>query len=177
MASKQSINSVINSLDLSWTLKSRINITVDNAINEDKGSFVLYLPTVVLRTKHNPAFALACHVANKFNVPLLILCVVLDDTHYPLTHGCSIRRQQQQHQNDTSTSTINDYPSTLSAVVGTSRRLAFTLQALKSATTEWTKNGAICKIRVHGINARTPHHLSLSRQSIVYRMNRLCIHF
>jgi hypothetical protein len=167
MASQLSISSVIERFNLSWTLNSRINVTVDGSINEKKGSFVLYLPTVVLRAKHNPAFAIACRLANKYNVPLLILCVVLDDVHYPITRGCSIQKQQQHDTMDN----LNNNPTTdlksLSAVVGTSRRLAFTLQAIQAAAEEWTKNGSIIKIRVHGPNSRTPHHLTLSRQSIV----------
>merc|ERR1712232_258177 len=55
----------------------------DQNNKSDDSSFVLYLPTVNLRMEHNPGFALACHIANAHHVPLLVLAVVLDDTHLP----------------------------------------------------------------------------------------------
>ena len=104
--------------------------------NENEKSFVLYLPTVVLRKKHNPAFALACRLSNHYGVPLLVLVTVLDDHH------------------------LSRPP--LSPLVMTSRRLAFTLEALQqSCGPDWESHGAGVAIRVHGPGSRNPHHLSL----------------
>ncbi|VEU33339.1 unnamed protein product [Pseudo-nitzschia multistriata] len=101
------------------------------------GSFVLYLPTVVLRKRHNPGFALACRLSNHYGVPLLVLATVLDDKHLGRTP--------------------------LSPVAMTSRRLAFTLEALReSCCPDWESHGAGVAVRVHGEGCRTPHHLSLA---------------
>jgi len=100
-----------------------------------KKSFVLYLPTVVLRKRHNPAFAFACKLANQYNIPLIILCTVLDDKH------------------------LSRKP--LKPISMTARRLAFTLEALQCCTKKWEKHGAGVAVRVHGPGARNPHHLSL----------------
>eukprot|EP00536_Pseudo-nitzschia_multiseries_P014642 jgi/Psemu1/215426/e_gw1.743.30.1 len=118
--------------------------------DKDKGkykSFVLYLPTVLLRTKHNPAFALACRLANHHNVPLLVLVTILDDTH--LTNS--------------NTKTPPHSPTTMTA-----RRLAFTLEALRdgSCCGEWESLGAAVGIRIHGPGCRTPHHLSLAHSAL-----------
>ena len=58
---------------------------------------------------------LFCHAGNLRRVPLVVLAVVLDDDH---------------HNTDES------------KVVMTSRRLAFTLQALSYACEQWSKHGA-----------------------------------
>mmetsp|Transcript_1791 Transcript_1791/g.4657 ORF Transcript_1791/g.4657 Transcript_1791/m.4657 type:complete len:702 (-) Transcript_1791:638-2743(-) len=101
-------------------------------------SFVLYLPTVTLRKKHNPAFALACRLANHHGVPLLVLATVLDDTH------------------------LSPGRKPLAPIAMTSRRLAFVLEALRdSCCADWESHGAGVAIRVHGPGCRTPHHLSL----------------
>jgi len=106
-----------------------------------KKSFVLYLPTVVLRKKHNPAFSLACRLANHYGVPLLILVILLDDQH------------------------LSQAP--LSPIVMTSRRLAFVLEALQdSCCSDWESHGAGVAIRVHGPGSRNPHHLSLCHASL-----------
>ena len=106
-----------------------------------KKPFVLYLPTVVLRKKHNPAFSLACRLANHYGVPLLILVTLLDDQH------------------------LSQAP--LSPIVMTSRRLAFVLEALQdSCCSDWESHGAGVAIRVHGPGSRTPHHLSLAHASL-----------
>eukprot|EP00957_Ditylum_brightwellii_P170055 12944479-Ditylum_brightwellii.AAC.1 len=81
------------------------NISVTPPQTKNDTSFVLYLPTVLLRKEHNPAFALACHIANSKQIPLIILAVVLDDDHH------------HPHPNQ-------------KAVAMTSRRLSFTLEAL-----------------------------------------------
>ena len=60
----------------------------------------------------------------------------------------------------------------------TSRRLAFTLQALSQACTQWSEHGAAVGIRVHASNkpinpnckepikgARNPDHLTLATRS------------
>jgi len=108
-----------------------------NVVGGGGRSFVLYLPTVVLRKRHNPAFAFACRLANHYGVPLLVLVTVLDDKH------------------------LSRPP--LSPTVMTSRRLAFTLEALReSCCTDWESHGAGVAIRVHGTGCRNPHHLSLA---------------
>lgn len=184
----KSISTIISTdLNLPCTLRDRINVTVDaclpntrfkhdttnnnsstntNVIDNNTNtsgtlSYILYLPTVVLRSKHNPAFALACHLANKYHVPLIVLVVIVDDAYYPLTSTC-----HDQTQNV--------------SVVTTSRRLAFVLQALQTASKEWSNHGATVLIRVHGTRSRTPHQLTLATKTLVVvteRMNHLFILF
>jgi len=102
-----------------------------------KRPFVLYLPTVVLRKKHNPAFSLACRLANHYGIPLVVLITVLDDQHLSQTP--------------------------LSPIAMTSRRLAFVLEALKdTCCSDWESHGFGVAIRVHGPGSRNPHHLSLA---------------
>jgi len=128
-------------LQLPETLRVRINPSHDDSQSTSiPPSFVLYLPTVLLRKKHNPAFALACQIANHQQVPLIVLAVVLDDAHMPS-------------------------PSPANPIVSTSRRLAFVLEALQGATQEWQQHGAGVAVRVHGPHTRTPHHLTLARQA------------
>lgn len=133
---------IIDNLELPETLSVRINQHHEQiAPRELPPTFVLYLPTVVLRKEHNPAFALACRLANHYKVPLIVLAVVLDDAHMPTSSpGCR-------------------------PIVQTSRRLAFLLEALQSATKEWSQHGAGVAIRVHGPNMRAPHHLSLATKA------------
>lgn len=132
---------VLDALELPETLRHRILCRVSPAPSEasKRRSFVLYLPTVVLRKRHNPAFALACRLANQYHVPLVVLCTVLDDQH------------------------LSRKP--LNPVCMTARRLAFTLEALQSCTKEWEAHGAGVVIRVHGPGSRNPHHLSLIHKS------------
>ena len=106
---------------------------------QQQHSCVLYLPTVVLRKHHNPAFALACHLANHYGVPLVVLVTVLDDQH------------------------LSRARPPLSPVTMTARRLAFLLEGLQSprCCPAWETHGAGVAIRVHGPGNRTPHHLSL----------------
>lgn len=124
--------------------------------SEASAGFVLYLPTVNLRIDQNPALTLACHAANALNVPLVVLAVVLDDSHH------------------------NSHIPNGGPTVMTSRRLAFTLQALSHACAQWSAHGAAVGIRIHAptshnevngrkvVGARTPDHLSLaSRASFV----------
>ncbi|KAL7520016.1 hypothetical protein ACHAWX_004768 [Stephanocyclus meneghinianus] len=119
--------------------------------------FVLYLPIVSLRMDQNPAFALACHAANAKKLPLVVLAVVLDDSHH----------KRADHVN------FGD----AYKVVMTSRRLAFTLQALSHACEQWSEHGAAVGIRIHAsssdgnsncrkiIAARTPDHLTMAARS------------
>eukprot|EP00526_Cylindrotheca_closterium_P009282 CAMPEP_0113634222 /NCGR_PEP_ID=MMETSP0017_2-20120614/17817_1 /TAXON_ID=2856 /ORGANISM="Cylindrotheca closterium" /LENGTH=431 /DNA_ID=CAMNT_0000544907 /DNA_START=18 /DNA_END=1309 /DNA_ORIENTATION=+ /assembly_acc=CAM_ASM_000147 len=115
----------------------------------NKQPFVLYLPTVVLRHRHNPGFALACRLANFLQVPLLVLCTVLDDKHM------------------TPASLPNGGIACQPPIVAmTARRLAFTLEALQSCTVDWQSHGAGVLIRLHGgPGTRTPHHLTLAHQA------------
>jgi deoxyribodipyrimidine photolyase len=144
-------HALLESLDVSDSLKQRILIRVPvpyNNNNDDGGkvrlnatrSFILYLPTVILRKRHNPAFSVACHLANQHKVPVVVLCTVLDDQH------------------------LSTVP--LSPTVMTARRLAFTLEALQSCCQEFEKHGAGVAIRLHGPGARTPHHLSLIHHAV-----------
>lgn len=123
--------------------------------------FVLYLPTVCLRFEQNPGFALACHAANRLQVPLVILAVVPDDA----SHGTASHPHRAP---------INGADATSSAVVMTSRRLAFVMQGLAHCCAKWSEHGASVGVRVHSAaspllkGARTPDHLSLaSRASVV----------
>ena len=113
--------------------------------------FVLYIPTICLRIDQNPAFALACHAANARKVPLVVLAVILDDAHHNTTQD--------------------------NATVMTSRRLAFTLQALSHSSTQWSSHGAAVGIRIHAPpsnsqikgrfikGARIPDHLTLATRA------------
>lgn len=136
----------LQKLNLPPTLADRILCRVPPTSGEIVGTvdvnnkpYVLYLPTVVLRKRHNPGFALACRIANHFQLPLVVLCTVLDDQH--------LTRQPYR------------------PVCMTARRLAFTLEALQSCTREWEDHGAGVAIRVHGPGARIPHHLTMSHQA------------
>ena len=122
-----------------------------------RGGFVLYLPTVCLRIEQNPGFALACHAANHLRVPLVVLAVVPDDA----SHGTA--RHPHRAPIDGA-----------DAIVMTSRRLAFVMQALAHCGAKWSEHGAAVGVRVHSTasplvkGARTPDHLSLaSRASVV----------
>jgi deoxyribodipyrimidine photolyase len=137
---------LLESLDLADSLKHRVlcrvpPTIVESSSNDDrkKKSFVLYLPTVLLRKRHNPAFAFACYLANHYHLPVIVLCTVLDDHH------------------------LSQPP--LSPTAMTARRLAFTLEALQSCCRELEEHGAGVAIRVHGPGARTLHHLSLSHHA------------
>lgn len=140
---------LLNDLDLPETIKQRINTTSDEKPN-DNAPFVLYLPTVVLRKKHNPALALASRIANHLQIPLLILAVVLDDAHFPQA---------------------NPKP-----VAFTARKVAFTLEAIQQAAQEWEAMGAGVAIRVHGPGCRTPHHLTLARTAAVAVLDEPFVH-
>ncbi|KAL7531019.1 hypothetical protein ACHAXR_007089, partial [Thalassiosira sp. AJA248-18] len=138
--------------------------------------FVLYLPTVSLRHEQNPAFAVACRAANLLSVPVVVLAVVVDDA----SHACAAHPHRFPPVNDNSNLRSSSSPSTSanassssssSSVVMTSRRLAFTLQALSHACAEWSAHGAAVGIRIHCANhstikgARTPDHLTLATRS------------
>jgi len=143
------VSELLSHLQISEALKSRISISFDSLTGTnsfakerkpDDDKFVLYLPTVNLRLDHNPSFALACHIANTYHVPLLVLAVVLDDSSMPRT--------------------------TRKPVVMTSRRLAFQLEALSEASNLWCSHGAKVAIRVHGPRNRAPDHLTLSSRAV-----------
>jgi hypothetical protein len=130
-------------LPSSLSKSSDDNDDAPNGTHEKKKKpllFVLYLPTVVLRKRHNPAFALSCRLANHYGVPVIVLCTVLDDHH------------------------LSTPP--VSPIAMTARRLAFTLEALQSCCKEFEDHGAGVAIRVHGPGARTPHHLSMCHHAV-----------
>lgn len=144
---------MLSNISLSPALRSRISTsnpvsssaTAPKRQKDDDQKFVLYLPTVNLRMEHNPAFALACHIANTLEVPCIVLAVVLDDHSMP------------GHESNCS----HNHP-----VVMTSRRLAFLLEALSESCQRWSDHGAGCAIRVHGPQCRSPDHLTLSSRAM-----------
>ncbi|GFH59792.1 hypothetical protein CTEN210_16268 [Chaetoceros tenuissimus] len=141
------MSNLLSNLDITSALRSRIVTTIppSNASNKSNGAvaskskpakqFVLYLPTVNLRMEQNPAFTLACHIANHAQLPLVVLATVLDDHHMPHQHA--------------------------KPVVMTSRRLAFLLESLSEATKKWSDHGAAVAIRVHATKCRSPDNLTL----------------
>lgn len=129
-------------IQLPTTLRQRI-LNRSDPIQTKQSGYILYLPTVVLRKRHNPGFTLACHLSNHYNIPLIVLCTVLDDKHL-------------------SSSSDKDHP----AICQTARRLAFYLEALESCCREWESHGAGVAIRIHGPGTRTPHHLTLANQAM-----------
>ena len=142
--------SMLIALNLPVTLLQRIHTTSDEKPHCN-GEFVLYLPTVVLRRNHNPVLALACRLANHLQLPLLILALVLDDSHLP--------------QTDTK------------PVAFTARRVAFTLEAIQHTAQEWESLGAGVAIRVHGPGgSRTPHHLTLTQKAAVVVLDEPFVH-
>jgi len=90
----------------------RINYTVQPQLSSfpqktaSNPSYVLYLPTVLLRSHQNPALKLAVELANHLNLPLIIL-IVLTTHHLPQSHP--LAQNPPRH---------------------TARRLAFLLEAL-----------------------------------------------
>ena len=152
-------------MQLPKSLRSRLHITQDqydfgpsqetetSLSSTTPSSFILYLPTVVLRKQQNPAFALAVRLANHLQLPLIVLGVVLDDTHHHI----------HLHVDNDSDSNKTQVP-----VVNTARKLAFTLQAYQQAASEWSTTGAAVLLRVHGgPRSRTPFHLTLARQAAI----------
>jgi hypothetical protein len=157
---------LVDELHLRPALRARVVNTVPHSSTGEAATistmmksaedFVLYLPTVNLRKEHNPAFALACRIANYHNVPCITLAVVLDDTSMPSTvpvgskgadNSVSHKHEQQQ-------------------VVMTSRRLAFLLEALSESCRQWADHGSGVAIRVHGPKSRIPDHLTLASRAI-----------
>ena len=140
------LDELTRSLGLPKTLDDRTLCRVASSRNVVMGDgkkqarFVLYLPTVLLRKRQNPAFALACRIANFYQVPLVVLCTVLDDEH--------LTREP------------------VKPICMTARRLCFTIEALQSCAVEWEKHGAGVAIRIHGPGARRPHHLTLARHAV-----------
>ena len=144
-------NDILSRLDLPPCLRQRTlerteGCSIREAEKDGKAhGFILYLPTVILRKRHNPGFALACRLANNYNVPLLVLCSVLDDAHLS---------QQLIRPKDNDSSGI-------ASISMTARRLAFTMEALQSCCPKWEAHGAAVAIRIHGPHTRTPDHLTL----------------
>lgn len=146
-------DNLLSSLNLPPTLERRIlcrvppssaissSLETGTEVSVARRSFILYLPTVVLRKRHNPGFSFSCRLANHFQVPVVVLCTVLDDHH------------------------LSRPP--ISPITMTARRLAFTMEALQSACQEWENHGAGVAIRVHGPGCRTPHHLSLCHKALL----------
>ena len=122
---------------------------------------VLYLPTVLLRCEHNPAFAVACHVANALNVPVIVLAIVPDDASTP-KHRSNV--PSGLGSSSSAHSRADGSAANGSAIAMTSRRLAFHLEALSSACRSWSDHGAACAVRLHGPGCRTPDHLALARR-------------
>ena len=170
---------ILEDLDLHPCLRERINevyppstTCAANATNSNSSTgtstnssggprlnAVLYLPTVCLRYEHNPAFALACHVANALEVPVIVLAVVPDDAATP-KHRSNVPDVPSAANNiDTNNGSARP------AVAMTSRRLTFHLEALSSALPALSAHGAATAVRIHGQRCRTPDHLTLSRRA------------
>ena len=128
---KQAESSLIEQLDISPFLKSRIqqrlpcrntNQQTDTSKTSSTtitktSPFVLYLPTVNLRIDQNPAFALACRIANYYQLPLVILAVLLDDQSMPLHLSPNASKHKKE-------------------VTMTARRLAFLTEALSETCSQ-----------------------------------------
>jgi hypothetical protein len=165
---------ILRDLDLPRTLQERLHFAAAASavhpaaamIDTKKRTYVLYLPTVNLRSRQNPAFALAVRLANHYHLPLLIVGVVLDDAH--LHHTGAPPPQSAPNTN-------NSAPR---PVCHTARKVAFTLQAYQKAAASWTsEHGAACFVRVHGnATARTPHHLTLAHQATVVVLDEPFVH-
>lgn len=135
-------SAMLDPLSLPDALNYRVlcRVPPSDKATQVKQSFILYLPSVVLRKRHNAGFAVACRLANHHEVPVVVLSTVLDDQM------------------------LSQKP--LSPTVMTTRRLAFTLEALQSCCKDFEEHGAGVAIRVHGPGARTPHHLTLAHQAL-----------
>lgn len=165
--------SILSQLDLHSCLRARVHQlhpppsqSVLSSMSNGAETFILYLPTVSIRYEQNPSFALACHAANHLNVPLVVLAVVVDDAYHACTaHPHRFPPTMQGDENiDINSRNLNP------SVVMTSRRLAFTLQALSHTCSKWSEHGAAVGIRIHSHTGgqRTPDHLTLaSRSSLV----------
>lgn len=165
MSITQSSLELLNNLNISNELRCRINLLNGNQTLKAKDSsktFVLYLPTVNLRFDHNPAFALACHLSNLYNVPCIVLATVLDDQLLPI-------HMKQWNLNETTNRKMKP-------IVMTSRRLAFLLEALSEAGTHWSNHGAGVVIRVHGPQCRSPDHLTLSSRAMAVVTDEPFVH-
>eukprot|EP00554_Chaetoceros_debilis_P016811 CAMPEP_0194127254 /NCGR_PEP_ID=MMETSP0150-20130528/60425_1 /TAXON_ID=122233 /ORGANISM="Chaetoceros debilis, Strain MM31A-1" /LENGTH=809 /DNA_ID=CAMNT_0038821171 /DNA_START=76 /DNA_END=2505 /DNA_ORIENTATION=+ len=168
-----SFDPLLRQLDISKVLRSRITsstpcspttATTGSGSGSDSVSntgYVLYLPTNNLRQEHNPAFALACHIANHYQIPLLVLAVALDDGTHVLPGSLS----PSSTVSSSSSSLPSSSSSKLKSIVMTARRLAFHIEALASASSSWSNHGAAVAIRIHGPGARRPDHLTLARRA------------
>jgi hypothetical protein len=149
---------LLTSLDLHPSLRQRINEVYPPAAaapcspSPSKWNAVLYLPTVLLRIEHNPAFALACRVANALGVPVVVLAVVPDDAATP-AHRSNVPPAHDNVVGGTGTGT---------SIAMTARRLAFHLEALSAAAQAWSDHGAGTAVRLHGPRCRSPDHLTLA---------------
>lgn len=169
--------SILDSLDLHPCLRERIHHTVKSQpckqdISFSKpptsskaikpSSYILYMPTVTLRAKQNPAFALAVHLANHFQIPLIVL-VVLTNHHFP---GPEMKQEEFQNAVKTNPS-ISPPPSKI-----TSRRLAFLLEALFPTMKIWKeKYKASVFLRIHNPPShQLQDHLTLAvrAQAVVF---------
>lgn len=154
-------HSIIDELKISPFLKSRINQRIKSTgksgsiTKPTSATFILYLPTVNLRIDQNPAFALACHIANHYEIPLVVLAVLLDDHSMPSS---------------------SDFYNSTKEVTMTARRLALLTEALSQSCKEWSDHGAGVCIRVHKPQARTPDHLTLSTRASVVVTDEPFVH-
>lgn len=177
-----SLNITSHVLSSSTANSSTVTTTTPRQSSSSSSPFILYLPTVNLRKDQNPAFALACHIANHLKLPLLVLVVLLDDHSMPLSSPfCTMNHAR--HPQRTNTSNFNQ-------VTMTARRLAFLTEALTQCTSAWSNHGAGVAIRVHRPNGgRMADHLTLSSRattvvtdepfvhpfvSFVHKVERVC---
>ena len=185
-AKRYESSSIIDKLDISPFLKSRIqqrlpgtqshkdstSSTCTSSITTSSTSsseFILYLPTVNLRMDQNPAFALACHIANYYQIPLVILAVLLDDKSMPSHLSPSSSSSSQKSTNHPASPPHKE-------ITMTARRLAFLTEALSESCTKWSNHGAGVTIRIHKPHSRTPDHLTLSSRSKVVITDEPFVH-
>jgi deoxyribodipyrimidine photolyase len=171
---------LLNKLQLPAALRARINCSsistsrsngstttktssTSCSTTTSKPSFVLYLPFVNLRMKHNAAFALACRLANELGVPLLTLAVIPDQYHH--SHDKS-NSNSEHHNNNKTDENENESLLHTTQVFMTARRLAFMLEALQECTQQWSQHGALSFVRVHGPKCRVPDHLTLATRAM-----------
>ena len=158
-------NEVLRALKLHPLLLERINHTVRQISSKDDtfptngqssetsykssltSSYILYMPTVTLRSKHNPALALAVRLANYFKIPLIIL-VVLTSDHNPSPEFGDYRVSKDKYK----------------CPKITSRRLAFLLEGLLPTMKKWkSKYNASVFLRIHNPPSYQLHdHLTLA---------------
>ena len=174
-------SSLLNDLKISPFLKVRVqqrrklsslssSSSSSSSLKPNKRSnFILYIPTVNLRIDQNPAFALACQIANHYELPLLILVVLLDDSSMPISSPYHSNHRQTKQDNDKQqhqSQQKQQHKFIPKEITMTARRLAFLTEAVAFASQQWSTHGAGVAIRVHKPKTgRIPDHLTLATRA------------